>query len=706
MQAAAAQPTAPPAANPLNVPTVRYYSFGQDLFGDPSKDPWNGQCQGLLAPFDVDINQGAQNATPAQVRDSLTNSTNNLEPIAIVLLQEGAARTYLLPLRMTSTLGRQYPAHIDGRMFALDGDLHRNCPLVVELPDMLFNLIGNQVLVPTVAHITAQLGADPNLNLMGPYNNGDANTEVIRTRSVVTIPFPYVQIFLAAERLTPRMYFEQVYPAIQTDGNEQACAPLTRFFQLAITDDGSNASSLNVARAPSGSRSNHLLDKYDRLIRSHFPQLDTNLQQLQNTQIASQIAGLTQAYQQGRLEDATRRQEKANNPVTAWLGERVTTKLLNYCLVTQESQLPEIWSQLARAKHSDRLQVLQAAVSQKKMDLNQPHLQFAMTLPLLQTITSMDWEMVQKDAIETGLQPFRCSSSNEEAAMTHQQQVQLLLTGTSASLEDTNRLLAGTKVQLPTNLNYSLYVLRVSLLMQILLPETHQLVTFLNNLYQDLESYRHHIGGFVTSQPALNGAATGILICKWTANTMSNYFMLQGRRNRVAAIGRQATDISTAITMESVWEPLLSATFISKYKVREFCNTLGEGQRAPAPPAPTAGQAGLPPPNRPPGGIGRRVDNTNYATSLFTTFKDRSVKTSTVRKLIAAGKISTPLPRSKVNGSHSLCLGWHTIGQCNTSCANAADHVSYTNTEYGPLVQWCQTCYPADQAAAEAALTA
>ena len=163
MQAAAGQQAALAAANPLNMPTVRYHSFEQDLFGDPSKDPWHGPCQSLLATFDVDINQGGQNATPAQVHDSLTNSTNNLEPIVIILLQEGAARAYLLPLRMTSTLKMQYPAHIDGRMFALDGDLHRNCPLVVELPDALFNLIGNQVLVPTVAHITAQLGVDPNL---------------------------------------------------------------------------------------------------------------------------------------------------------------------------------------------------------------------------------------------------------------------------------------------------------------------------------------------------------------------------------------------------------------------------------------------------------------------------------------------------------------------------------------------------------------
>lgn len=133
MQAATGQFA--PAANPLNVPAVRYYSFSHDLFGDPSKDPWNGQYQHLLAPFNIDINNGAQNMQPAQVCETLTNSTQNLEPIATILLHQDVAGVYLLPVRMTSTLGRQYPAHIDGKMFALDRDLHRNCPLVVELPD-------------------------------------------------------------------------------------------------------------------------------------------------------------------------------------------------------------------------------------------------------------------------------------------------------------------------------------------------------------------------------------------------------------------------------------------------------------------------------------------------------------------------------------------------------------------------------------------
>lgn len=706
MQPATGQQAAPAAVNPLNVPTVRYYSFQQDLFGDPSQDPWNGNYQNLLAPFDIDINNGAIHVTPEAVRTQLTNSTNNLEPIAIILLHEASARTYLLPQRMTSTLAVQYPAHINDRTFALDGDLHRNCPLVVELPNALFNLITNTHLVPEPAHIVTQLAADPDIDIMGPFTAGDANVEVVRTRNVVAIPFAYVQLFLAAERVTPRMYFERIYPVIVNDGNEQACLPLTRFFQLAITDQGQGTSILNIATPPTGSRSSHLLTKYDRLVRSHFPQLDTNLQQLQNTQIASQIAGLTQAYTQGRAADEQRRIAKAQDPVTQWLGDRITVKLLNYCQVTQESQLPDIWAQLANAKSSDRLQVLQAAVSQKKAEVDQPHLQFHITLPLLKTIMGMDWEMLSKDSIETGLQPFRCYATDDEAALTHQQQVQLLLTGTSATLEDTNRLLTGTKVQMPSNLNFSLYTLRISVLMQILLPDTHVMVTFLKNLYTDLESFRHNISGFVTSQPTLNHAATGILVCKWVANTMSTYFRNQGRRQQPVAIGRSATDISTAITMESPWEPLLTPTFILKYKVREFCNLANDspsdGHNAPpGPPAPSGPRAPSGPPT-----ASRRVTNQSYCDELFSTFRDRRVKTATIRTLINTGKISTPLPRSKVRPDLPQCLGWHTKGECNTACGSSYDHTNYTRSELAPLGQWCQSCYPADQAAAEAAATA
>ena len=52
-----------------------------------------------------------------------------------------------------------------------------------------------------------------------------------------------------------------------------------------------------------------------------------------------------------------------------------------------------------------------------------------------------------------------------------------------------------------------------------------------------------------------------------------------------------------------------------------------------------------------------------------------------------------PLPPSKVDPSLAMCLAWHAKGLCNTACRNRADHVTYTNSEYQPLVVWCTADY-------------
>ena len=53
--------------------------------------------------------------------------------------------------------------------------------------------------VPTVATTNAGTGGDPNLQQLGPYNDGNAKTEVIRVRRTIVIPFAYINAFLANE---------------------------------------------------------------------------------------------------------------------------------------------------------------------------------------------------------------------------------------------------------------------------------------------------------------------------------------------------------------------------------------------------------------------------------------------------------------------------------------------------------------------------
>lgn len=68
--------------------------------------------------------------------------------------------------------------------------------------DTIYGLIPNSVNVPTVATINVVVSGNPNLQQMGPYNDGDAGTEVIRVHCTIIIPFAYVNTFLANE-VTP-----------------------------------------------------------------------------------------------------------------------------------------------------------------------------------------------------------------------------------------------------------------------------------------------------------------------------------------------------------------------------------------------------------------------------------------------------------------------------------------------------------------------
>ena len=69
------------------------------------------------------------------------------------------------------------------------------------------------------------IGGDPNLQQLGPYNDGDAGTEVICVRCTIIILFAYVNAFLANE-VTPWFFWETIYPQIVTDGRKADCLAL------------------------------------------------------------------------------------------------------------------------------------------------------------------------------------------------------------------------------------------------------------------------------------------------------------------------------------------------------------------------------------------------------------------------------------------------------------------------------------------------
>ena len=113
-----------------------------------------------------------------------------------------------------------YPLH--GCMFAFDRDFHQKQGSNIKITDALFNLVPNQIIVPTEAIILTQLSDDPTLEILVPYQAGDQGTAILRANAVIPAPFTYVNVFIATD-VTPAYLFNHIYPQMENDKVEDQC---------------------------------------------------------------------------------------------------------------------------------------------------------------------------------------------------------------------------------------------------------------------------------------------------------------------------------------------------------------------------------------------------------------------------------------------------------------------------------------------------
>ena len=142
-----------------------------------------------------------------------------------------------------------------------------------------------------------------------------------------------------------------------------------------------------------------------------------------------------------------------------------------------------------------------------------------------------------------------------------------------------------------------------------------------------------------------------------------------------------------------MWEPQLTHTFLSNYKVYAFCGVQVSNPLEAYMQSLTTGQP-IGPHNEPPPGVGAgggsggggggdgvssRVNNVHFNATIFDEYRSRGIKSRTIKKAILANR-KPPLPPSKT-GTGSMCLPWHTKGLCNSEYILMQQ--SSTNTEEG-----------------------
>lgn len=685
-----------------------------DLFNDASKDPFiqEGSYDAFMAPFNITVAAGGQNETPDVVRNRIAAAANQRLPLAVLLLVDGLLQPYFLPFRREQAMGaRPHPA-TDGKLFAFDGELIHGQGTLVEIPNQWFNLT-QVVTAPTTANIAAQLAADPNLDRLGPYAAGDADTLEIRTRSITAIPNKYVSLFLSQQNgVTPRYYFETILPVIEADGMGPTCMPLTYFCQMAITTAAAGGvSPIQVVAPIPPSRHVPLLTQAIEMLHHLLPALGTggskniDLQPLVNTIVAGQ--------QQRQVETAQARADKQQKEtVESWLGPENFARLLKYCGVASEADLPPLWPALAKANVKDRLGIFQGKVANEFIAMGALYEKYTPNLYLLTEITALRWSMINPDALDSGSlgNAFLFTDSDVEAEQGLSRQIGIIQSGGAApSLADAQVILK-MKVNLPGPDDSIRAVRRIQAVCRAVLPVAHPITQFLAQHYNTMRAFDPGWQSYSTPFPEFR-SLKGVFHLQWLSLRLTKYFM-QHDQNLPVIFPPEPNAIVDSIMEQKQWEPNLTDVFMSRYNLQSFvavhtrgpASFIAASTTTPSTSASTV--SGLTTPTSTPavstgttaprsstsrgsGGSGVRVENTHFNTALFGTYQTSAIKSKGLRQKVERGELP-PLPPSRVDSAKPICLAWHTKGQCNTLCPHTADHIAYTTDEYGPLVTWCR----------------
>jgi hypothetical protein len=363
-------PAAPPAA-PFRASYV-------DFFADASNDPFQGQYAAAMEPYDVPLQNNPGTLAPEQIRTLVIGARAQRVPTAFLLMHDDHLHVYLQADKFHPRLG--LPATPwDDLIYAQKGHLHRNQAVLIEWKSDYFHQLNQQLLVPaSAATIHTVFAAQPEAEFLGPYAQGEAGTELIKVRCTCFVLPRYVSLFLPGP-IKPRETWERIRGQIVIEGQEVACQALIKYLQAALTRAAAGAPPvLSLAEdAPVAPLADVLLlDHRQRILDEDFPQLKHQLAGLQQIQIAASLGELVRDNRAAReLERADRDKAKAKDP-QEMLGDVGLKKIIRWSHVETGADVQAIWKDLAKAKKSQQLAILQWAVDKAKDELGDNELQF------------------------------------------------------------------------------------------------------------------------------------------------------------------------------------------------------------------------------------------------------------------------------------------------------------------------------------------
>ena len=577
---AAPGPAGPAAAMPL-VPTPTPVATLASFFGNAANDLTGGNPSLLLSPFEHDLTNANNNTSTNDIKAGLFQSGEAGHMIAVVVTSDNQARLFFNVFRWTDSLINRVPA-LSGKILALEGELVGNQGAISELQESLFHLPNSVVVVVTVGTILTALAGDAALERMAAVNAGDPNTEGVKTRKLVPVPFFLCEPWLALgeEGITPRQFFTAIYPIIVAAGKEAECKALIHYFQVAITtpNDGALVSTIDVARPTPPARHVQLLQRQQRILKQVFPQLREDTVLVGNNIIGQGLGRLAQQHQDNIDEQRRDKEEAKANPVQKLWGKVSFKNLLRLTQQPDEAALVRdnpVYLALAQAGKNDKESTVQSHIQETLRDLK-TKTKVIFSPANMVALKNNEFGRTNKDSLTSGLvgNSFLWGGTKVEQQQALNKLAAMHRAGGTAISEKIVEQILQVKVTLPLPDKALLNIERQMVICKVLLPPHHTFRVYIEEHYEAMNNFKSEWDDTVTPNPSHN-LGKGVLQLQHLNLRSDRMWELQSLSD-TAVLLPSPTELIEQVNYQIDWEPKLSPTLCRALKWDAFCRT-GKG---------------------------------------------------------------------------------------------------------------------------------
>lgn len=502
------------------------------LYGDPNRNRPRNLAAYMGAYRFVEADEGAPLPTVAALTEQTIHMCDRWPLTFLCLVPSGDTYKVRVLHRFMRYLDipGEPPTGLHDTVLALLGDIRPGLYPIVEVPNTVFRIVPTPVNVPTERRMQQEIAALGAFGApLGPYAEGMAETEAIRTRNIQLVPSQYAPLFLDnGDGLVPLDAYRALHRALELDGNLESCADTLTWLRMASTARGGI---VNRAAVPAVSLAFAALHPpepvYDFLMAKVQGDLPGTRPRDMGVEAAggavgvlpggANLADLVRALADVRGrgaqgEERDRNDEREPKRVSDVYRETYTT-LMRHCHVDNVDDVPSLWRRLANASKGEQQSIIQHELSKVCLVRGlAPELYCPVVTTLVkQTITTFAFVGTGVDDLSSGCTPFLVSYAGAQAQQEANEVANLALQldqGTNqATLADVRSIREKEKVKLPRDLHQvAVTVQRYAVLVHTMFQsENGPRHPFVRSLWSLAEAFTARLPFFVERQAQHNG---------------------------------------------------------------------------------------------------------------------------------------------------------------------------------------------------------